>query len=113
MLKSQQFAYDHVEYLPSRTFDDIWKSIAAKIDFLCRRTKYARCPNDWRQNHEIRGHSYVFGIYGRLFIDLIPNVVLAADKADRQGNLYTGYNTEETPTIVEAAAFKDGIVIVR
>ena len=53
-------------------------------------------------------------LYGRLFIDLIPNVVLvAADKADRQGNLYTGYNTEETPTIVEAAAFKDGIVIVQ
>lgn len=38
---------------------------------------------------------------------------MAADKADRQGNLYTGYNTEETPTIVEAAAFKDGIVIVQ
>ncbi len=58
-------------------------------------------------------HTYL-ELYGRLFIDLIPNVVLvAADKADRQGNLYTGYNTEETPTIVEAAAFKDGIVIVK
>jgi malonate decarboxylase alpha subunit len=49
-----------------------------------------------------------------LFIDLIPNVALvAADKADRFGNLYTGPNTEETPAIVEATAFKDGIVIVQ
>jgi malonate decarboxylase alpha subunit len=58
-------------------------------------------------------HTYL-ELYGRLFVDLIPNVVLvAADKADRQGNLYTGPNTEETPAIVEAAAFKDGIVIVQ
>ncbi|PIC77615.1 malonate decarboxylase subunit alpha [Sporosarcina sp. P19] len=58
-------------------------------------------------------HTYV-ELYGRLFVDLIPNVVLvAADKADRKGNLYTGPNTEETPTIVEAAAFSDGIVIVQ
>lgn len=58
-------------------------------------------------------HTYL-ELFGRLFIDLIPNVVLvAADKVDKQGNLYTGYNTEETPTIVEAAAFHDGIVIVQ
>lgn len=58
-------------------------------------------------------HTYV-ELYGRLFIDLIPNVALvAADKADRFGNLYTGPNTEETPTIVEAAAFRDGIVIAQ
>ncbi|WP_442587537.1 malonate decarboxylase subunit alpha [Pedobacter sp. AW31-3R] len=58
-------------------------------------------------------HTYL-ELYGRLFVDLIPNVVLvAADKADRFGNLYTGPNTEETPAIVESAAFKDGIVIVQ
>jgi len=58
-------------------------------------------------------HTYL-ELYGRLFVDLIPNVVLvAADKADRFGNLYTGPNTEETPAIIEAAAFKDGIVIVQ
>lgn len=58
-------------------------------------------------------HTYL-ELFGRLFIDLIPNVVLvAADKVDREGNLYTGFNTEETPTIVEAAAFHDGIVIVQ
>ena len=38
---------------------------------------------------------------------------MRTDKADEQGNLYTGFNTEETPTIVEATAFKDGIVIVQ
>ena len=31
----------------------------------------------------------------------------------RQGNLYTGSNTEDTPTIVEATAFRDGIVIAQ
>ena len=29
------------------------------------------------------------------------------------GNLYTGPNTEDTPTLVEAAAFRDGIVIAQ
>ncbi len=58
-------------------------------------------------------HTYL-ELYARLFIDLIPNVVLvAADKVDHEGNLYTGNNTEETPVIVESAAFKDGIVIVQ
>lgn len=58
-------------------------------------------------------HTYL-ELYARLYVDLIPNVVLvAADKVDHDGNLYTGANTEETPDIVEAAAFKDGIVIVQ
>ncbi|MCP0887773.1 malonate decarboxylase subunit alpha [Ligilactobacillus sp. WILCCON 0076] len=58
-------------------------------------------------------HTYL-ELYARLFVDLTPNVVLvAADKADKQGNLYTGYNTEETPVIIESAAFKNGIVIVQ
>jgi malonate decarboxylase alpha subunit len=58
-------------------------------------------------------HTYV-ELYARLFVDLIPNVVLVcAEMADREGNLYTGPNTEDTPIIVEAAAFHDGIVIVQ
>jgi malonate decarboxylase alpha subunit len=58
-------------------------------------------------------HTYL-ELYGRMFIDLIPQVALvAAEKADRLGNLYTGPNTEETPAIIEATAFKDGIVIVQ
>lgn len=58
-------------------------------------------------------HTYL-ELYGRMFVDLTPNVCLiAADRADRNGNLYTGYNTEETPMITEAAAFKNGIVIAQ
>jgi malonate decarboxylase alpha subunit len=58
-------------------------------------------------------HTYV-ELYARLFLDLTPNVVLVcAEEADREGNLYTGPNTEDTPVIVESAAFHDGIVIVQ
>jgi malonate decarboxylase alpha subunit len=58
-------------------------------------------------------HTYV-ELYARLLIDLIPDVVLVcAEQADQEGNLYTGPNTEDTPVIVEAAAFHDGIVIAQ
>src|SRR3979409_2580750 len=36
-----------------------------------------------------------------------------ADKADRHGNLYPGPNTEDTPMIVEAAAFSGGVVVTQ
>src|SRR6202451_3372037 len=58
-------------------------------------------------------HTYV-ELYARLLVDLVPNVVLVcAEQADAEGNLYPGPNTEDTPVIVEAAAFHDGIVIVQ
>ncbi|HEX6567488.1 MAG TPA: malonate decarboxylase subunit alpha [Chthoniobacterales bacterium] len=58
-------------------------------------------------------HTYV-ELYARLLIDLIPDVVLVcAEQADEHGNLYTGPNTEDTPVIIEAAAFHDGIVIAQ
>lgn len=58
-------------------------------------------------------HTYV-ELYARMFVDLTPRVALvAAEKADRRGNLYTGANTEDTPTIVEATAFASGIVIAQ
>jgi malonate decarboxylase alpha subunit len=58
-------------------------------------------------------HTYV-ELYARLLVDLIPNVVLVcAEQADQEGNLFTGPNTEDTPMIVEAAAFHDAIVIVQ
>ena len=58
-------------------------------------------------------HTYL-EMYGRMYVDLTPNVCLiAADRADMHGNLYTGYNTEETPMLCEAAAFKNGIVIAQ
>ncbi|AMM19419.1 malonate decarboxylase subunit alpha [Frondihabitans sp. PAMC 28766] len=58
-------------------------------------------------------HTYV-ELYARMFVDLPPNVaLLCAEAADEHGNLYTGPNTEDTPTIAEATAFHDGIVIVQ
>ena len=58
-------------------------------------------------------HTYL-ELFARYFIDLTPNVALiAAVSADAEGNLYTGPNTEDTPTVVEATAFKSGIVIAQ
>ncbi len=58
-------------------------------------------------------HTYL-ELFARYFIDLTPNVALiVAISADRDGNLYTGPNTEDTPTVVEATAFKDGVVIAQ
>lgn len=58
-------------------------------------------------------HTYL-ELYSRYFTDLCPDVCcVAAEMADRDGNLYTGENTEDSPVIVEATAFKSGIVIVQ
>lgn len=91
------------------------QKIAEKIDFSYAGAQSVRVSQMLEAGTLNIGdiHTYL-ELYGRLFVDLIPNVALvAADKADEQGNLYTGFNTEETPTIVEATAFKDGIVIVQ
>jgi malonate decarboxylase alpha subunit len=58
-------------------------------------------------------HTYI-ELYARMFVDLTPQVALVcAEQADRSGNLFTGPNTEDTPTIVEAAAFRHGIVLAQ
>jgi malonate decarboxylase alpha subunit len=58
-------------------------------------------------------HTYL-ELYARMMADLEPHVALvAADKADRGGNLYIGPNTEDTPTLVEATAFRGGFVIAQ
>ncbi len=58
-------------------------------------------------------HTYV-ELYARYFAELIPDVVcLVAIEADRDGNLYTGGNTEETPALIEAATFRGAIVVVQ
>jgi malonate decarboxylase alpha subunit len=58
-------------------------------------------------------HTYL-ELYARMLVDLTPRVALVvADKADREGNLYTGPNTEDTPVIAEAAAFNGGIVVAQ
>jgi malonate decarboxylase alpha subunit len=58
-------------------------------------------------------HTYL-ELYARMLVDLTPRVALVvADKADRDGNLYTGPNTEDTPVIAEATAFNGGIVVAQ
>jgi len=58
-------------------------------------------------------HTYL-ELFARYFIDLTPHVALiAAVSADKDGNLYTGPNTEDTPTVVEATAFRDGVVVAQ
>ena len=72
-------------------------------------------PSSWRSGASQIGaiHTYL-ELFARYFVDLTPQVALvAAQAADRHGNLYTGPNTEDTPAIVEATAFKGGIVVAQ
>jgi malonate decarboxylase alpha subunit len=58
-------------------------------------------------------HTYM-ELFARYFVDLTPRVSLVcAYEGDAQGNLYTGFNTEDTPAIVEATKFSQGIVIAQ
>ena len=61
---------------------------------------------------ELRAIYTYLEMFGCFFTDLIPNVCLCvAEAADKEGNIYTGPNTEETPTIVEATSFNGGVVV--
>lgn len=91
------------------------KGIAAKLDLAYAGPQSVRIAQMVADGSVRIGaiHTYV-ELYARMFVDLVPDVVLlCASKADRAGNLYTGPNTEDTPTIAEAAAFHDGVVIVQ
>lgn len=91
------------------------KGIAKKLDFAYSGPQSLRIAQMVEDGLLEIGaiHTYL-ELYARMFIDLIPMVALvAADKADADGNLYTGPNTEDTPTIIEATAFHNGIVIVQ
>lgn len=91
------------------------KGIAEELNFAFAGVQSVQLSKLLSENKVRIGaiHTYL-ELYGRLYLDLTPNVVLlAADKADKDGNLYTGFNTEETPVIAEAAAFKNGVVIVQ
>jgi malonate decarboxylase alpha subunit len=91
------------------------KGIARKVDFSFAGTQSLRLAQLLEDNLLEIGaiHTYV-ELYARMLIDLPPRVAfICADKADRHGNLFTGPNTEDTPTIVEATAFRDGIVVAQ
>lgn len=91
------------------------KGIAKKLDFAYAGPQSIRIANLIQENKiEIGAINTYLELYSKLFVDSSPNICLvAADKADVNGNLYTGANTEDTPTIVEATAFRNGIVIVQ
>ncbi|WP_284947282.1 malonate decarboxylase subunit alpha [Acidisoma cladoniae] len=58
-------------------------------------------------------HTYI-ELFARYFVDLTPHVALTvARAADHDGNLYMGPNTEDSPSVIEATAFKSGIVIAQ
>ncbi|HYS64397.1 MAG TPA: malonate decarboxylase subunit alpha [Paraburkholderia sp.] len=91
------------------------RGIARKLDFAFAGAQSLRISQFLQDGILEIGaiHTYI-ELYARLYVDLTPNVVLVAGyKADRQGNLYTGPSTEDTPALVEAAAFRDGIVIAQ
>ncbi|KEZ78277.1 malonate decarboxylase subunit alpha [Salinisphaera hydrothermalis] len=91
------------------------KGIAKKLDFAFSGTQSHRIGALMMDGTIEVGaiHTYI-ELYARLFVDLTPRVVLvAAFAADREGNLYTGPSTEDSPALVEAAAFSDGIVIAQ
>jgi len=100
--------------LPSHV-DLFERGLARKLDFSFsgpQGSRLARLVQDRRI--EIGAiHTYL-ELFARYFVDLTPDVCLiAAHAADAAGNLYTGPNTEDTPAIVEATAFKSGIVIAQ
>ncbi|AKL14812.1 TPA: malonate decarboxylase subunit alpha [Kluyvera intermedia] len=99
----------------SEHLDIFEKGIARKLDFSFSGTQSLRISQLLEDGLLEIGaiHTYI-ELYSRLYVDLSPNVALIASyKADRKGNLYTGPSTEDTPALVEAAAFRDGIVIAQ
>jgi malonate decarboxylase alpha subunit len=91
------------------------RGIASKLDFSFSGPQSGRLANLAGTGRISIGaiHTYL-ELFGRYFVDLTPRVSLvAAQAADAAGNLYTGPNTEDTPVIVEATAFKRGIVIAQ
>jgi malonate decarboxylase alpha subunit len=91
------------------------RGIASKLDFSFSGPQAARLAKLVSEHRIAIGaiHTYL-ELFSRYFVDLTPAVSLvAAQAADADGNLYTGPNTEDTPVIVEATAFKSGIVVAQ
>src|SRR6201984_951804 len=77
--------------------------IAKKVDFSFAGPQSLRLAELLEDNKIEVGaiHTYV-ELYARLLVDLIPDVVLVcAEQADEQGNLYTRPNILDTPVLVE------------
>jgi malonate decarboxylase alpha subunit len=91
------------------------KGIARKLDFSYSGPQSAAVARALNSGKIELGaiHTYI-ELFGRYFVDLTPHVALTvARSADRDGNLYMGPNTEDSPAVVEATAFKGGIVVAQ
>ena len=91
------------------------KGIARRLDFSYSGPQAARFARMlFGRKIELGAvHTYL-ELFARYFIDLTPNVALiAAVSADKDGNLYTGPNTEDTPTVFEATSYKNGLVVAQ
>lgn len=91
------------------------KGIAKKVDFSFSGPQAGRLAQFVKDKKLELGaiHTYL-ELFARYYIDLTPRVALiVAFEADKKGNLYTGFNTEDTPIIVEATKFKQGIVVAQ
>lgn len=91
------------------------KGIAKKLDMSYSGPQASRIADFLQHGTLELGaiHTYL-ELYGRYFVDLTPKVaMIAATMADKDGNLFTGFSTEDTPTIVEATKFRQGIVIAQ
>ena len=89
------------------------KGIARKLDFAYAGSQGKRLAQMVQNDGvELGAIHTCLEMYSRYFIDLVPRVSLVcADYADAAGNIYTGFSTEDTPAIVEATKFNQGIVI--
>jgi malonate decarboxylase alpha subunit len=91
------------------------KGIAKKLDFSYSGPQSHAIPRVLKSGKVELGaiHTYI-ELFARYFVDLTPHVALTvARSADRQGNLYMGPNTEDSPAVIEATAFKGGIVVAQ
>ena len=99
----------------SGTSDLFERRIAAKLDFAYAGPQSVRLAQMVEDGKVRIGaiHTYV-ELYARMFVDLSPTWrCCCARRPTARGNLYTGPNTEDTPTIVEATAFRDGVVVAQ
>jgi malonate decarboxylase alpha subunit len=91
------------------------KGIAKKLDFSYSGPQGAAVARAFNGGKVELGaiHTYI-ELFARYFMDLTPHIALTvARAADRDGNLYMGPNTEDSPAVVEATAFKQGIVVAQ
>jgi len=91
------------------------KGIAKKLDFSFSGPQSHAIPRVLKSGKVELGaiHTYI-ELFARYFVDLTPHVALTvARSADRAGNLYMGPNTEDSPAVIEATAFKGGVVVAQ